>query len=286
MKPQLDNKLMSSVLLWLDHTLLDKGEAYTNVSGQFYRIDSIFSDYYAYASPFKQIVADTSIPNANILSGVYLNNNYVSVGESGYSGVNFNEGQLYFSQSLNNQTISGNYAIKDFNVYLTNEPEYKLLFETKYEARPKINRPFTGLAPQTLTFPCIFVKNDGSVNEPFAFGGTDTTVFNIKLIVLANSQFSCDAVSSILRDKKYTFIPIFSENDMPYNNLGYSKNGNYNYTQIANSIPFSDMACIANVSTTQISYRSAIVNEIKTLNPGVFPNIIDMRIELVRNPRL
>lgn len=286
MKPQLDNRVVSSVLLWLDHTLLEKGEAFTNVSGNFYKINSNLNNYYAYSLPFKQVVSDTSISNSNILSGIYLNGNFITTGQSGLLGINFNEGQVYFSQSVDSQTISGRYAIKDFNVYLTSEPESKLLFETKFEPRQKISKNLTGLAPQTMTYPSVFIKYDGTYNEPLAFGGLDTTTFNIKLVILADSQFSSDALTSIIRDKEKTFIPIFSEPQMPYNIYGDVKGGNYNYNLVAQNINFENLAFLCKISTSQISYRSAIINEIRSLNPGIFPNVIDMKLEMVRNPRI
>ena len=35
MKPQFDNQISSSFLMWFDHTLLSKGEAYYNVTSAF-----------------------------------------------------------------------------------------------------------------------------------------------------------------------------------------------------------------------------------------------------------
>ena len=35
MKPQFDNKVMSSFFLWFDNKLLDKGEAFENVTENF-----------------------------------------------------------------------------------------------------------------------------------------------------------------------------------------------------------------------------------------------------------
>jgi len=45
MKPQFDNQIMSSLLLWFDNKLLTKGEAYQNTTGQFY---SVSDEYYGY----------------------------------------------------------------------------------------------------------------------------------------------------------------------------------------------------------------------------------------------
>ena len=54
---------MTSFMLWFDHELLQKGEAYSNQTGFLYYDDDsrLPSPYKAYASPYKQWVNDSSI---------------------------------------------------------------------------------------------------------------------------------------------------------------------------------------------------------------------------------
>ena len=79
MKPQYDNKLLSSFLLYLDNKILSKGEAFVNHSGLFYPVENFFNGYYTYAAPYKQIVSDASITGANKLTGIYLDGNFIVV---------------------------------------------------------------------------------------------------------------------------------------------------------------------------------------------------------------
>jgi hypothetical protein len=60
MKPQYQHDLMTSFMLWFDNHLLNKGEAYSNQTGQLYYFnDSRLPDgYKAYASSYKQWVTD------------------------------------------------------------------------------------------------------------------------------------------------------------------------------------------------------------------------------------
>ena len=67
MKAQFDNTVMSSFYLWFDHTLLTKGEAFTNFSSFFYEADDMYQGYNAYGAPFKQLVSDTSVTGATVL---------------------------------------------------------------------------------------------------------------------------------------------------------------------------------------------------------------------------
>ena len=93
MKAQLDNILMSSMIMWIDHQLLNKGEAFQNYNSQFYPITNIYNGFYSYGLPFKQVVSDSSISGANLLSGVYVNNSFIKVGQSGLTGINPNQGR-------------------------------------------------------------------------------------------------------------------------------------------------------------------------------------------------
>ena len=72
MKTQYENRVMSSFLLWFDHTLLDKGEAFTNHNSKYYPVTGSFAGYTTFGAPFKQFVTDSSITDATIASGAYV----------------------------------------------------------------------------------------------------------------------------------------------------------------------------------------------------------------------
>jgi hypothetical protein len=59
MKPQYQHELMTSFMLWFDHELLQKGEAYSNQTGfLYYDEDSrLPSSYRAYSS-FQHLLTD------------------------------------------------------------------------------------------------------------------------------------------------------------------------------------------------------------------------------------
>ena len=100
MKPQFDNQVLSSFLLWFDHTLLKDGEAYQNTTGQFYNVLQEFAGYQTFASSYSQIVSDASITGATIPTGLYVGSNLVDVGEGGATGlyaIDYNNGRSYWS---------------------------------------------------------------------------------------------------------------------------------------------------------------------------------------------
>jgi hypothetical protein len=281
MKAQLDNILMSSMIYWMDNTLLLKGEAFTNFAGKFYEIKNLYSNLYTYGLPFKQIVADNTITGANLLSGVYINNTFVTVGQSGLSGINPNQGQVYFSTDQSSNQLSGKYAVKDFNLYLTSKAEEEILFETQYKIRPKTTQNLTGLAPNSITCPAIFIKNNGGVNEPFGFGGEDRTEMDIRVIILSDTIYNLDAVISIFRDKARTYIPLVNISESPYNSLNSINDGYYSYnTFCTGKIGTVNSFFIDSVSVSKIP------NFDNKLNPDIFAGFIDFTISNIRYPRV
>lgn len=273
MKAQLDNILISSMMMWMDNKILSKGQAFTNFSSNFYPVPNLINGFYSYGLPFKQIVCDNSIAGANLLSGVHINNNYVNVGSNSLTGINPNQGQIYFS-TQQNATISGNYAVKDFNIYITSNAEESILFETQYKTRPKTSQTATGLAPNAITYPAIFLKLNYSSNEPFAFGGMDRTNIDVRAIILAENTFSLDAVSSILRDTSRGYIPIIE--NQPFNSFGGVNSGYYNYNNLKGLASGAFYIKEASVSK--------IANIDNKLNPSVFPGIVDFTLEDIRYP--
>ena len=74
-------------------------------------------------------------------------------------------GQSYFTADQGAKRISGDYAVKDFNIFLTNKTEEKLLFETQFQLNNKVSTDPTGLPPESMTYPAVFLKNMGGKNE-------------------------------------------------------------------------------------------------------------------------
>jgi hypothetical protein len=284
MKAQFENKIMSSILLYLDHKVLEKGEAYTNHSGLFYKISDTYANYELYSLPFKQIVNDSSISGATILSGLYVNNNFVTGGQSGLHSINHYQGQAFFTQNRDSDTLSGNYSVKDFNFYLTSQPEETLLFDTKFKLNPKYNQTLTGLGQNDQTYPAVYLKNVGGSNVPFAFGGQDNSLMTVRAIIVSDSAFKLDAVSSIFRDLNKTDFALFESNQLPFNSLGSTISGSFNYTNLSDSVIGSPARSvyIENVIVNKVS--NAVENS-KNLNKNVYLSYVDFDLEIPRFPR-
>jgi len=285
MKIQFNNIAMTSMLFWFDNKLLTNGEAFTNHASYFWPVDTRYYGYYTYGAPFKQMVIDESISGANIISGVYINGTFTQVGQNYLSGINASQGQLYFSQPIAGAptSISGNYAVKDFNLYLTSETEEDLLFETQFQLKPQTYQNPTGLASNAETYPVIYLKYQGGSNEPLAFGGMDTTYINVRAIVLSDNIFKLDAVISIFRDTSRQFVPLIYDNEMPFNMLGSCTGHCFNYQElVANKQVDYQYLYINDVSVSKTDSR--LSNSYNKLNPNLFTAFIDFELAQNRQP--
>ena len=148
MKPLFQHTLTNSFTLWFDHFLLKKGEAYRNLptSGtmqlQYLNDGRLDPAYIAYSSPYKQWVFDSDIAGATIVSEVTVDgatwNRSTTNDGAGVDpkmSIDYLNGRVIFNKditSARNVSISG-VAVKDFNIYATDESEESLVVEDKYD---------------------------------------------------------------------------------------------------------------------------------------------------------
>jgi len=234
MNYQYSHLAVSSFMLWLDNRIQSQTGFYLTNS-QFYPINQTYAGYKVYSGPFGALVGDTSVTN-NVLTGVYIDNTFTPVGTYPLSGINYEKSQIYLDSNFSTQNpISGaNYAIKEVNTVMANFPDISMLFESKLQLRPKMPQIPTGLNNNILTYPSIFIKNDGNRNEPWEFGGIDATTNIINCYIFCESLYQLDAVCNLIQDARYKYVPLFNPWEMPYNNMGGYVSGRiYNYQQTA-----------------------------------------------------
>lgn len=289
MKATYQHIVYGSFLLWVDHKITEKGQAYYNHSSLFYDTPEEYllagSDIYTYGLPFKQIVADSSISGAQIMSGLYLDGVFTEPGEGDFIDFNYNDGTAYFSASQDGVQISGNYAIKEIDIVLTDISEEDLLFETKYDYQPKTNQQLTGLAPNTLTYPILFVKNNGGTNEPFCFGGTDLSISRVRCILMAENAWQRDGVESILKDLSKSYMPLIYPEENPFNAIGGLREDYYDYNEKIRNKGGSSIVYVDDVFVSRINNSSA--NKAFTeINKDVHVSFIDFELHHPREPRI
>ena len=257
MKPQYQHELMTSFLLWFDNHLLQKGEAYSNQTGQLYHFNDtrLPDSYKVYASSYKQWVNDSSVDGD---TNPIIPSSFNGSGRSDHIIFDFENGRIIETGGNfgTSETITGTFAVKDFNVYLTNDTEEDLILENKFQLNSRYSQTPSGVEPYDQMAPAIFINSEFMQNEGFAFGGEDLTKNTIKAVVLAENNYQLDGALSIFADtarKSFTKIPFTGH---PSTEYGDVKNGSYFYTGLKNTYDGSNPYYIQDVTVSKFSERA------------------------------
>ena len=280
MKEQFQHKLTTSFFLWFDNFLLTKGEAFSNKTGDFfyYSDDRLDATYKAYGSPYKQWVTDSSITGATVPSGVYIGGNFS--GRDDGVVLDFDNGRALVSGSSTDLTITGSFAVKDFNVYMTNDTEEDLVVENKYTVNSRLpSAPYNYISPYDDVVPAVFIASSDSRNNPFALGGMQDTQVTMKAVVLAEDPYQLDGVLSIFMDSADECINPIPMTGYPITELGDLKNNTYNYVNKRNEYSDEIKFYINGVTTSRLSDRDR-----KSLAHDLYVGFIDFDVQQHRFP--
>lgn len=238
MKKQIINDCKASFSFWIENSILDEGQAYTNYTSKlFYNKDNrLGTGYVSYSSPFKQWVYDQGVSGAFICSGISGSLN-LGNGQSGLM-VDYENGRIILPASFGTGlNITGSYAFKDFNVYLSNETEEKLLTNAKFYLNSRYDRSPTGaITPYEIVTPAIFINALSKEDSAFALGGEKQTKISMSTIIFSETMDNLDAVISFLTDKSEKSFAQINQSIDPLNPYGGVKTGlypsGYNYKAI------------------------------------------------------
>ena len=265
MKAQFQHNLTSSFFMWFDNFLLTKGEAYTNKTGEFFYYDDtlIDSDYTVFGSPYKQWVSDSSIDGATVPTGVYVNGNLS--GRADGMVLDFDNGRALAAGASSTDTVTGSFAVKDFNIYFTNDTEDDLIIENKYVVNSRVpSGPYTYITPYDDVAPAIFLAASTLENKPFALGGMMDTVVLMKAVVISDDPYKLDGALSIFGDSVNEVIEPIPMSGFPYTELGDLKGDSYNYTGVKEGYAGETPYFVDKVRTSKLSDRArkAVANEL------------------------
>jgi len=280
MKPQYQHNVTTSFALWLDHHLLNKGEAYVNQTGTFYNYADprLPSTYKVFGSQYKQWVYDSSVTGATVPSGVYVNS--VFVPRSNGMILDYMNGRVLTTGIAANAIVTGSFAVKDFNIYLSNENEDDLIIENNLEANQKF--PWTGsyIQPYDQLVPAIYVISESMDNKPFAFGGEDESRSSMKCVVFADNTYHLDGVLSLFSD---TVRKVFKEKDFsayPISEYGDIKAPPYSYDDYYLNPNINAELFIDDVTVSKLKDSRS-----RTANPKSYVGFMDFEITKYRYPR-
>ena len=288
MKPQFQHQIITSFALWLPYVLLQRGEAFQNIESSFYhqsdpRLDS---NFVSFASPHKQWVTDSSISKANIINGITLNDRFIGRNDEDIK-YDFDNGRVLIPSTLANamSSVEGSYAVKDFNIYITDQTEEELLIESKFDTNSRFDQGvFEGIQPYDQVVPAIFISYESGGNEPFAFGGEDATKSFVRCVIFAENSFQLDGVFSILADLNFVSVANVGFNEHPLNEFGDLKLGHYDYKDLSeryfNLQNSHSIFHIENCTVSKLNDRVA-----KQTHPGLYIGFADFNLISHRFPR-
>lgn len=252
MNYQFDHYLLSSFRLWLDNHILDKGQAYQNVTGQFFPTSSEINGLYTYQSSYPQFVYDSSVTGASVITGVYANNTFIGRGTSGLK-IDYLNGRVFTSGVMN---ITGSFSKKEFNVYMNDKSAEVLIEEAFGSTREKRQKPFAAINPKNVIVPFINFTLVNSSNKPFAYGGEDETKTLIRGTIVTDNSFKMNGLLGLLRDCQYRCFSYVSDNQsIPFNYYNDLKTGGFNYRD------FDNLQCNIYIDKVFVSRISEIQND-------------------------
>ena len=284
--PQFIHKVTSSFHLWADHILLDRGQAYSNLTGAFtsYADERLPDSFRSFGCPHKEWVADSSISGATIPTGFYVNGSFQPRDSDSFV-LDFVNGRVLTSGISSSATITGAYSVKDFNIYATNQDEESLIVEmcenylAEYnEVGTDISTPY--LPPYAQKVPAIFINTQTQENVPLALGGTDNSQVRVNMTIFAKTPYELDGVLGLFADTSDEVFKELPLGSTPLTEWGEIKNNNYNYANLVAASGISNIS-IDSVKTSKVS--DSLKRSLKT---ELYIGFADFELSQPRNPRV
>ncbi len=279
MNTQYSSIVVSSFILWIDYIICNIGQGYKNITGQllYPQVDPS-TPYFAYASPYKQWVYDSSVSGAIVPSGIYNSNGQFLTRDSGIM-IDFINGRVLSTGQLGNG-LSGTFSRKEYNVYYSTASTVNLYLENILGENKNIAYNPTGVSPLPFEAPCIIVTNTSTNNQPFAFGGQDLRHETLRCFVISNNNWNQTALNSLLADAAHHSIPQVDASFPPlsfFNDIKSGWNGynSYYYNYKASAPPPS--IYIDDVYSLKLNNS---INQNKTFSIS----ICEFDISNIRNP--
>jgi hypothetical protein len=272
---QFHHKFTNSFFLWFDNYLLTKGQAYSNVTGKFFNYEDarLDSEYKIFGSAYKQWVNDSSIVGADVASGVFVDGSFS--GRNTNLILDFENGRVLSKSLAAQSSITGSFAIKDFNIYFSNETEEDIVVENKYDINSRIIlNEEDYIKPYDQVIPAIFLSLDGVSNKGFAIGGMEETTLNAKAVILSENNYQLDGVLSIFADSRNEVFPVIPMADHPMNEFGDLKTGYYSYADLKSQFSVDTNFYINNAVTSKLTDKAR-----RSLANDMYVGFVDFEIK-------
>lgn len=278
MRPLFNHSLITSFYLFLNNSLQNGAQGYTNVTGQLYPMTDPSTQGFVWAAPYKGWVYDSSVSGATIPSGVYTSSGQFLTRASGLV-IDWNNGRVISPSNWG--PLSGAYAKPDYNLYQSTEQATNFWLDQVFNSNPAVVYKATG-APNTPFFaPCIILTNANSQNDPFALGGLDQTRNTMRAYIITNVRggWIQEGAESWLRDLARTYFALAPYSAAPITASGDLKTGGFNYiTDICNVYGLTPGVWIEEIHAFKLSQKASDSN-------SLMASVVEIDTNYVRTPR-
>ena len=178
------------------------------------------------------------------VSGVYIDKVFHPISESGIFAhiVDYRKGRIIFDNAISGTPlVEAEYAFNDIGIYLTDEPQWKLIIDEYFEEHNKLEslQP-SGLAvdikENRLWLPSLFIEVKERPNaRGLQLGGGDISEFSIWYHIFTEKAFVRNRLLDILNDQFRKRIVLYDINNAPFsfNFDGSLASGALEYPQLA-----------------------------------------------------
>lgn len=281
-----DHDLLSSLYLWFDDRLNYFAEAYQpSITHTFEYVDTLDvpSNYHAYYSPYRQLVSASD----KVAVNSFVTIGGVNVVDKNGIYIDYNNGRVLVDTSIYGTSktlvITGDFAYKTVNTYITDETEENVILNSDFIISP-VNQTYLqqngGFSDKIYTVPAVFITLSNSINEPFAFGGLDNTIANLRAVIVADSNYTLDGVLSMFRDAARTCVPLIDFEDFPFGEFSHIKTHPYKYVDLSNAS--TSKCCVDEVRASKLTDRS---REKITGSKDYKIGFLDFQVSKPRSPR-
>ncbi len=280
MLPQFDQTLFTSYYLWFDNFLLQKGQAFTNVTGSFApssqpKVNGLSS----YPTYWKQIVYDSSVSGVIVpTGGLYISgtNTLLTTGSGLY--LDYINGRALTTGSY--AALTGAFAHKEFNIYTVGIDSQEFILESVFQNNDNLAQPAIGISATKYAAPCVILSIDASENFGFSFGGADSTNSTARALIIAKNRWQAEGIKSIFRDSNLLYFPLITDGaDYPLDFYNGLKTGYYNYNNVKLNYPNP------NTWTWIKTVHSSNISEQRNENYNYYLSFLEFELEVIRFPR-
>lgn len=279
MRPLYNHHLLTSFYLFLNNSLQNGAQAYTNVTGGLlYPMVTPSVQGNVWASPYKGWIYDSAVSGATIISGVMNSSGQFLTRASGIV-IDYNNGRVIAPQNWG--PLSGSFSKPDYNLYLSTEQATNFWLDQVFGSNPNLAYQATGATSAPFFAPCIILTNANSQNDPFALGGLDQTRNTMRAYVISDVRggWLQEGAESWMRDLARTYFALGTASTAPITASGDLKTGGFNYTNdVCNLFGLTPGVWIEAVHSFKLSQKASDSNSLMV-------GITEIDVNMVRLPR-